>query len=124
GGVGRRRRASAYLWGGVGRFLLSKFFFMGSANLLRPPRRNPAGLIHDFGKLGRGHRLVGEGVESLLHLADHLLPQRERIAAFVGHRLPPPTRPLCCAIPHPYAGTVNIASPTRQRNRRQRSRAG
>src|SRR5438128_1437954 len=31
------------------------------------------------------HRLVGEGVESLLHLANHCLPDRGRVVAFVGH---------------------------------------
>src|SRR5438309_5681877 len=60
-----------------------------SAVLLLRTRRNGAGLVQRFEKFRRRNRLIREGVESLLHLADHGLPQHDRVVAFVGHRRPP-----------------------------------
>src|SRR6202012_5626780 len=48
-----------------------------------------AGLIDRLAELRRRHRLMGEGVKTLFHLADHGLPDRDRIVALVGHRRPP-----------------------------------
>src|SRR5213078_2646770 len=59
------------------------------AELLLSTRSNAAGPVHGLRKFGRLHRLVGEGVEALLHLANHLLPQGDRIGDLVGHQHSP-----------------------------------
>ncbi len=58
----------------LGRFMLSEIFFHHLAELLLRARSGSAGLVHHLGEFRRRHRLVGEGIESLLHFADHRLP--------------------------------------------------
>src|SRR5258708_36800266 len=48
-------------------------------------RADATDLIHRLAELRRFHRTIGEGVESLLHLADHGLPDRNGIVALVCH---------------------------------------
>ena len=89
---------------------------MRSPSCFCAPAVDAADLIDDLGKFRRRHRLIGEGVESLLHLADHVLPHRDRIVALVCHWRPPGLidecfRPrLFSVIPHCCAGAVNIAA--------------
>src|ERR1700737_3583435 len=66
-----------------------EIFFHEIAELLLRARRGPADLIDDLAEFRRRHRLIGEGIESLLHLADHVLPHRDRIVALVCHWRPP-----------------------------------
>ena len=66
-----------------------EIFLHEVAELLLRARRDPADLIDDLGEFRRRHRLIGEGVEPLLHLADHVLPHRDRIVALVCHWRPP-----------------------------------
>src|SRR5207237_10651253 len=59
----------------------------------------------------RRHRLVGEGIEPLLHLAEHVLPDRGRIVALVCHWRPPKIDdeyPPVLVIPHCCDNAVNI----------------
>ena len=66
-----------------------EIFLHEVAELLLRARRDPADLVHDLAEFRRRHRLIGEGVEPLLHLADHILPQCDGIVALVCHRRPP-----------------------------------
>src|ERR1700753_3227990 len=71
---------------------VEEIFLHEIAELLLRAGGGAAGLIHRLGKLRRRHGAVGEGVEPLLHLADHGLPQCNGIAALVSHRFPPQPR--------------------------------
>jgi len=66
-----------------------EIFLHELAELLLGAGRGTTDLIDHLAELRRGHRLIGEGVKSLLHLADHVLPQRDRIVALVCHWRPP-----------------------------------
>ena len=67
-----------------------EIFLHHIAKLLLRAGGDPADLVDDLGKFRRRHRLIGEGVEALLHLADHGLPDRGRIVALVVCHWRPP----------------------------------
>src|SRR5579871_5261998 len=67
-----------------------EIFFHEIAELFLRACRGTAGLVHGLAEFRRCHRAIGEGIESLLHLPDHLLPECDRIAALLGHGPPPP----------------------------------
>ena len=62
-----------------------QIFLHQLAELLLRARRNAAGLVHHLREFRRAHQLVAEGVEPLLHLANHRLPYHGRVVALVGH---------------------------------------
>src|SRR5882757_7322073 len=94
-----------------------QIFLHQLAELPLRARGNAAGLVHHLREFRRCHRLVGEGIESLLHLAHHRLPDHGRVVALVGHSALPPHQfralaalPLVCTIRHRCRGSVNRAA--------------
>jgi len=66
-----------------------KIFLHEFAELFLRAGRRATHLVDDLAELRGSHRLIGEGIKSLLHFADHVLPQRDRIVALVCHWRPP-----------------------------------
>src|SRR6478735_10643001 len=66
-----------------------EIFLHQLAELLLRAGGDAADLVHHLGEFRRRHGLVGKGVEPLLHLPDHGLPDHGRIVALVGHWRPP-----------------------------------
>ena len=77
------------IWKRLGMFMLMKYFSMRSPSSLCAPAVTPPGLVHRFGELLPANAPIGEGIDPLLHLAEHLLPQRDWVADLVGHTRPP-----------------------------------